>query len=256
MLRKIELCLAFLVCVAGAYAQPTQGYGAVLGTVRDPYGDGIPDTKVVLMNTALGFHRDMMTTDDGLFSAPNLTPSRGYVIAVTRKNFGDWTSTQFEVHVGEALNFIIPLKNGSTAVRATAESALFRISQMDQGIPVEVPPAQMEALPADYRRIDPLLILGPYSGRETRTGRSMFLGEARFNQFYLDGFSTPSTNTPASGRTRRARFPRMRFAKCRLSPRARTANTGACSAEHRTQPLAMARTSFTEMSTVTCACHR
>src|ERR1017187_8371782 len=190
MFQKIELCLAFLVCWAAAFAQPTQGYGAVIGTVRDPYGDGIPDTKVVLTNDSLGFRRDMMTTDDGLFSAPDLTPARGYVIAVIRKGFGNWTCTQFEVKTGEALNFQIPLRTGSTAVRATAASALLPISQMERGITVDASQTLVETLPSDGRQLDALTVTGPYSGFDTRTGQVMFLGESTFNQFYMDGVST------------------------------------------------------------------
>ena len=75
----LGLCLLTLVCSPGAFPQAVSGFGAITGTVRDPYGDGLPDTAVVVTNPTFGFRHNMTTTDDGVFNIVDLAPGAGYL---------------------------------------------------------------------------------------------------------------------------------------------------------------------------------
>ncbi len=77
MKAKVGLFFLSLLCAAAAQAQAVAGLGAVSGTLRDPYGDGLPDTTVVISNDTLGVKRTLMTTDDGMFLSASLPPGTG-----------------------------------------------------------------------------------------------------------------------------------------------------------------------------------
>src|ERR1043166_3222388 len=69
---SVLLCLAE-ISIWGQAA----GFGTISGTVRDASGSVVPGAKVVVSNAALGFNRELTTTDGGIFAAPALVPSGG-----------------------------------------------------------------------------------------------------------------------------------------------------------------------------------
>ena len=109
MRRTLAVSLLALLCSTAIYAQAVAGSGAITGIVRDQYGDGIPEVTLVITNPSLGITRTIMTSDEGLFNAPGLVPSSTYALKVTKKGYEDWTLANFDVSVGENVNFRIPL---------------------------------------------------------------------------------------------------------------------------------------------------
>ena len=125
MRKVLALSICALVFVAGAYAQATAGLGSVSGTVRDASGAVIPGATVVVANEGKGIKRTMNTTDAAIFAAPALTPASGYSITVTKQGFATYEVKDFEILVGQNVDFKVGLQVGSatTKVDVTCGSA-------------------------------------------------------------------------------------------------------------------------------------
>jgi len=164
MKRTFSLSLAVLVCSSGIWAQAGAGWGAVSGIVKEAGGDGIPDTTVVLSNPALGLRRVMTTTDDGLFTAPALNPSAGYRLKITSKGFVDWDSVEFEVSIGQTVNFQVILRHEAASTQAEDNNIPApQMRDLKAGTANLVTRAQIDSLPANRRRADPLVQMRPRS---------------------------------------------------------------------------------------------
>src|ERR1051325_10591052 len=109
MRKAAAISLFVLVYSIGAHAQGVAGLGAVSGTVRDATGSVVPDASVVLANESKGIRRTMQTTDAGVFSAPALVPATGYSVTVTKAGFANWEIKDFQVQVGQTVDFRITL---------------------------------------------------------------------------------------------------------------------------------------------------
>jgi hypothetical protein len=150
----------------------------VSGIVKEAGGDGIPDTTVVLSNRALGLRRVMTTTDDGLFTAPALNPSAGYRLKITRKGFVDWDSVQFEVSIGQTVNFQVILRHEAASTQAEDNNIPEpQMRDLKAGTASLVTRAQIDSLPANRRRADPLVQMAPALTTDDRSGRLVFTGQ-------------------------------------------------------------------------------
>src|SRR5450631_2099504 len=126
MRKVLAIAITALAFVAGAYAQATAGLGSVSGTVRDASGATIPGATVVVANDGKGIKRTMNSTEAGVFAAPALSPSSGYSLTVTKAGFATYEVKDFEILVGQNVDFKIGLQVGSssTKVDVTAEAPL------------------------------------------------------------------------------------------------------------------------------------
>src|SRR5579871_4608557 len=144
MQRALALCILASVCLAGANAQEVAGYGSVTGTVFDTAGEGIPDCTVLLSNDALGLRRTMITTDEGLFDAPALTPASGYSLKITRKGFADWSIANFTVPAGKTVRFRIPLDVDEPSAKIDPATAISPVQDNKTGVSIQVSPQQVD----------------------------------------------------------------------------------------------------------------
>ena len=120
MRRILAVSLFALVGTTGIHAQAVLASGAITGLVKDIYGDGIPETTITLTNKVVGVKRSMLTSDDGIFELPALIPAGSYDLKVTRRGYADWELPNFDLSLGETLNFKITLyaDRAATAERA------------------------------------------------------------------------------------------------------------------------------------------
>jgi len=67
----------------------------------------------------------MTTTEAGVFAAPALVPSSGYSIVVTKAGFTTYEVKNFEILVGQNVDFKVGLAVGSSTTRVdvSAEEA-------------------------------------------------------------------------------------------------------------------------------------
>ena len=190
MKTTLGLFLLAVICAAGVYAQSEAGYGAVTGTVRDANGEGIPDSTVLLSNESMGIRRSIMSTDDGTFAAPSLTPAKGYSLKVTRKGFLDWKSTVFDVSTGQSLNFTVMMQaEGGSVPEVDAARALAPVDDTRVGVSTLIGRAQIDGLPTSDSRLDELVLLTPTVSTGGGLGLMAFQGMPFYNAFLIDGIS-------------------------------------------------------------------
>jgi hypothetical protein len=186
-----KLCWFALVCSSAAFAQATAGSGAVGGTIRDTYGDGIPDTTIEVTNETLGLHQSVMTTDDGVFYVPALPPAPGYKVKVTRSGFIDWNSAPITVSVGETLSFRIDLQADATSRRVTGKAGAVVDDHQLSGDTV-LGEQQVDGLPLRQRKVDPLILQALTANGGATNAKLSILGQGLSKEILTDGLVTSS----------------------------------------------------------------
>lgn len=182
------------VCATGAFAQAVAGYGAVTGQVKDTAGDGIPDTLIVIINKTMDVNRTMVTTDDGVFDTPALVPAPGYSLKATRKGFEDWELKDFEVHLGQTVNFKILMQSTEETKPAQTTPAVSLVDDAKHAVSDLVTQGQVESLPDRDRRVDTMVLLSPGVTQNPNTGVIAFRGEPATTGFLTDGGYTVNTH--------------------------------------------------------------
>jgi Carboxypeptidase regulatory-like domain len=195
MRRTLAATLLALVCSTAIYAQAVIGDGTVTGIVRDQYGDGIPEVTLVITNPTLGITRSIMTSDDGLFNAPGLTPSSTYSIKVTKKGYEDWKLANFDVSVGETVNFRIPLVKAGQPPAGEPLSALAPVQDTKISLSALITAEQLQGLPTQARKVDKLVLMAPATYEDPSSGAIGFRGEIFPNSLVVDGLDVTNTFT-------------------------------------------------------------
>ena len=190
MRTTLAVSILALVCSASLSAQATAGFGAVTGTIRDSSGDGLPDTTVVLSNDALGLERSVVTTDDGVFDMLELPPSTSYHLKASRKDYANWQTKDFEVFVGQTLDFKILMHTGTAVEQVEAASVLPPVDETKSGVSALVVPQQLEGLPNSARLEDTFVLLAPAVSQDAASGVLSFLGVPSTTPFLTDGSDT------------------------------------------------------------------
>src|SRR5262245_13908172 len=202
MEKAVAVALFTFVCSCAAFAQ-VAGLGGISGSVRDATGSAVPGASVTLFNEALGIKRTMETTDAGVFAVPALTPSRGYSLVVKKQGFSDYSVKEFEILVGQTLDFKVSLtvSGAVTTVDVTAEAPLVEDSKT--GVSAVVEKDQIDNLPINGRRVDSFVLLTPAVTNDGEFGLVAFRGIAGHNSFLTDGNdTTQSFYNENAGRTR------------------------------------------------------
>jgi hypothetical protein len=115
--------LYLLLALIGATLTPVAAQtfrGELKGTVEDPSGAVLADTKVTAVNTATGISRDTVTGATGEFSIPDLPPGT-YSVSASREGFQEQKSAA-EVAVSRVANIVfrLPLASQASTVAVTA----------------------------------------------------------------------------------------------------------------------------------------
>jgi hypothetical protein len=187
---KHPLIPFLLLCAFGSpsAAQSVAGSGAVSGRVWETSTEGLPEAKVALDNDKVGIHRIRQSTLDGIFSVTGLAPAAGYKLKVTRKDFVDWESEEFEVLAGQTVTFNITLRAEAAAPEKDATPpAAPRGDESHEGVGAVVTALEIESLPLRGRRPDDLTLLAPAAALNQRTGEVMFPGRPPGGSVLMDG---------------------------------------------------------------------
>src|ERR1700688_4198188 len=98
-----------LLSAVPALPQSTGGLASISGVVRDPAGATVPNAQVVIASDSRGAFRTLATNNDGIFTAPSLTPASGYSVTVTAPGFGRFVTKDLELRVGQQLSLSISM---------------------------------------------------------------------------------------------------------------------------------------------------
>ncbi len=188
MSRILAVSLFALVCSPGMHAQAVVGSGAITGIVKDKYGDGIPETTIVLVNKLTGFKRITQTSDFGIFDMPALPPRSSYSLKVTRNGYADWEIPSFDLSLGETLSFNITLYTDKAATPADAQRSLAAVQGSKTSLSTVINDDQLFALPVVAFQPETLVLLAP-AVVNNPAGALAFRGAVSRNVFLLDGVS-------------------------------------------------------------------
>jgi len=196
------IIMGIALCGSG-WAQAVAGMGALSGVVYDPSGAVVPGATVVVANAEKGITRTLISTDAGVFAAPSLVPSGGYSLTVTMTGFAKWEAKDFEILVGQTLNFKVTLQlaTATTSVEVTGEAPL--VEDTKSGVSMVVEQGQIDNLPINGRRADTFVLVTPAVTPDGTFGLVSFRGIAGGNAFLTDGNdTTQGFYNENAGRTR------------------------------------------------------
>ena len=200
--RLVSSILLYLALGCVMFAQ-TAGVGSISGVVQDASGAVIPGAKVVVSNESKGITRNLETNQDGIFTAPTLTPAAGYTVKVDATGFAAYERKDIDLQVGQQLN--IPIQMAVTGATQTIEvtSGAPIVETTKSGVSQVVNQKQIDELPINGRRVDSFVLLTPGVTNDGTFGLVSFRGVAGGNTFLTDGNDTTNSfYNENAGRTR------------------------------------------------------
>jgi hypothetical protein len=119
---KAFLLVSALAILSLVSAHAQEAGGTVTGTVSDPSGAAVVNASVTIKNVATGVVRDIATSDQGFFSAPNLIPGT-YEITVTATGFATSSVEGVGLLAGDRREVDITMKLGQASEKVSVVSA-------------------------------------------------------------------------------------------------------------------------------------
>src|SRR5437868_92015 len=175
--KMFQLLVAFALCLAlcsMAFAQASRG--SVSGTVSDPSGAVLTDSKVTATNNATGETFTINSNSDGLFAFP-LLPVGPYLIQGTHSGFGT-LNQDVQVTIGAKidLKMTLPVATGNQTVQVSAEAPVVETTR--SSVSDTVGDRQIANLPTNGRNFLDFTLLTPGVTRDyTRGGDISFAGQ-------------------------------------------------------------------------------
>src|SRR5215472_12086740 len=114
----ILAAVAFLTLLVPLPAAAQVSNGAILGTVKDPSGAAVPNSKVTITNTDTNEVRNAVAGDDGAYRVPALRAGN-YSVKVEAQGFKTVTQSALVLEVAQELVVNLTLEVGSTTQEVT-----------------------------------------------------------------------------------------------------------------------------------------
>jgi Carboxypeptidase regulatory-like domain/TonB-dependent Receptor Plug Domain/TonB dependent receptor len=134
--------------------------GTILGTVKDPSGRVIADVHIVMENVATGVSRDVVTNEEGFYSAPNLLPGT-YELTFSAKGFKTEVHRGIMLTVGASVSLDQVLRVGSVTEKVMVQSEIPAVQLSSSDISAVVNAATVRELPLNGRSWTDLAQLQP-----------------------------------------------------------------------------------------------
>jgi hypothetical protein len=197
-MNRLRCCVAVLaVLISGASARPLFAQattGEVTGRVNDSGGLPVPGVTVTASNTATGFSRSTVSTEDGAYTITLLPPGR-YSVAAELTGFRRAVRDDVDVVVGGRPTVLLELQVGALTevVRVTGASPLIETTRSDlSGV---VTSREIASLPTLNRTFANIAITMPearpagnFDPTKTRVGNfAMSGGDGRQLDVNVDG---------------------------------------------------------------------
>ena len=158
---RIVLCTLTMLFLCGVvFAQGTAS-SALSGTVKDKNGAVIKGAGVTATNKATGLSRSATTNDNGEYRF-DLLAAGAYDVKVNATGFGDVTSENVQVLVGQTNNLDFNMNPGvqTASVTVTAgETEL--VSKEKTDVSLNITPREVQDLPLNGRDLGNLAYLAP-----------------------------------------------------------------------------------------------
>jgi carboxypeptidase family protein/TonB-dependent receptor-like protein len=151
--------MLMLVLVGSSFGQ-TPGTGAISGVVYDPSNRIIANAEVLTVNVGTHVSRAAVTTPEGVFRVPLLSPGT-YTVTVKAKDFQEHTSQPIAVTASEtsSLNVTLTVAGENTNVQVTSDAETADLESSTLGGMVDE--TAIQALPLSSRNYTQILGLAP-----------------------------------------------------------------------------------------------
>ncbi|HUJ81202.1 MAG TPA: TonB-dependent receptor, partial [Candidatus Acidoferrales bacterium] len=192
MSMKVTISLGL---IASAWAADTSG--KILGIVKDPAGNLIPQASVTLANKATGVKQTTHADGQGAFTFP-VVPVGTYELLVTMENFRPYKRTDLVIDLGSAVQLEIPLELAGVNESVTVTEDAAQVETSDTKLGQVIGNRQVTALPLNGRSYTDLLAIQggvtpiTTSGAGNSTSGGGFgtvpvAGNGNTGQFSIDG---------------------------------------------------------------------
>ncbi len=148
----LAVCIVVLFSPPAAWSQSEAVSAQLSGTVQDPNGATVPGATVTLMNSAVGFSRQVTTADNGLYTF-TLIPPGTYQLKVEKTGFNVFLQSNVVLAVGQSstLNAQLQVGNINQTVEVSAAAPVLNTGSADLGS--EVSSKQAVELPLNIRNV-------------------------------------------------------------------------------------------------------
>ena len=125
--------LAILVSTGVPLRLAAQENASLWGSVKDPSGAGIAGATVKIRNLETGAERDLLTDEDGRFSAPSLFVGR-YEVAAFKTGFRGDAKTAVTLVVGqrEEVDLALQIAQVHQSVEVSAYSTMVAVTNEER----------------------------------------------------------------------------------------------------------------------------
>jgi hypothetical protein len=156
-IQKMSMRLAVSIgLIASAVAADTSG--KILGTIKDPAGNLIPQASVTLTNKATGVKQTTHADGQGSFAFP-VVPVGTYELNLTVENFRPYKRTDLVVDLGSAIQLEIPLELAGVNESVTVTENGAQVETSDTKLGQVIGNRQVTALPLNGRSYTDLLAI-------------------------------------------------------------------------------------------------
>jgi len=132
----------------------------IRGTVTDPQGNRIPQSRVRATLKSTGFERETLTTPDGAYELLGLPPG-AYSVAFSKPGFADSIAKNVEQLVGQTRTLDIRLDVAHGKDQTTVTESLIELDKVDATVGTAIELTQLNDLPINGRGWATLTSLAP-----------------------------------------------------------------------------------------------
>lgn len=189
----LRICLTVALASPAAFSAPallsqSTTSGDIVGALTDPTGSVVPGAQVTATNTLTGATKTTVTSADGTYRFPLLTPGT-YKVSVTAAGFSS-ASNQVTVGVGSTTtdDLRVQVGQGNTTVEVTAEPPIINTENAD--IATTFTAEQVQSLPNPGNDLTFIAQTAPGSIMNTGTASG---GYGNFSSFGISGLSNMFT---------------------------------------------------------------
>jgi hypothetical protein len=196
ILRLTRACIVVavlifaLVSAAVAFGQTA---GKIIGTVKDATGAVIPDSHVMLLNTATGVKQETQTNNDGLFAFP-VVGVGVYEVDTTADGFQPTRRADIKIDVNTAINVDVMMQVAGATSQVLVDANATQVSTTDTQVGQTIEAKQVTDIPLNGRSYTDLLA--------TQAGVSPITTSGAANSSSGGGFGT----VPAAGQENTGQF--------------------------------------------------
>src|SRR3989441_202892 len=156
--RTIQFSFLFLTCTALGWGQAQATTGVIQGTIADPTGAAVPDTRVEAKNLATNFTRSQDSDASGRFALLQMPPGR-YTVTASKPGFATIVRENLELTVGQALSLTISMRISSVSEEITITAEPVDVTRVESSTTLNE--LTVSSTPVLGRKFEDLLTLTP-----------------------------------------------------------------------------------------------